>query len=93
MSSKVQSNGRFDAYTVGKKENRLFVVDQDRCKGCRICVTVCPYDALHMSETKTGRGFFYPIENGKCTACKQCLYACPDFVLSVHSLKDILLEV
>ena len=85
----VSHNKRFDAYVVGKRSNRVFVVDRDRCKGCRICVSVCPYEALAMSTDKTDRGYFYPVENGKCTACKQCLYACPDFVLSVHKVEEV----
>ncbi len=85
----VSRNERFDAYLVGKRSNRVFVVDRDRCKGCRICVSVCPYQALEMSREKTQRGYFFPIENGNCTACKQCLYACPDFVLSVHKLEEV----
>jgi 2-oxoglutarate ferredoxin oxidoreductase subunit delta len=86
---RVQKNERFDAYVVGKRQNRVFVVDRDRCKGCRLCTSICPYDALYMSKDKTYRGFIYPIENGKCTACKQCLYICPDFVLSVYSVDEV----
>ncbi len=86
---RVQHNERFDVFIVGKKRNRVFVVDRDRCKGCRICVSICPYNALEMSDKKTHRGYFYPIENGNCTACRQCLYACPDFVLSIHDLRDV----
>ena len=89
MNETTQRNERFNASIVGKKENKIFAIDKDRCKGCRICATICPYDALAMSKDKTNRGFIYPIENGKCTACKQCLYACPDFVLSLHDLTVI----
>lgn len=87
---KVESNERFDAYTVGKKDDRVFAVDRDRCKGCNICTKICPYDAIDMSKKKSFRGFYFPIENGKCTACRQCVYACPDFALSVHKLADVL---
>jgi formate hydrogenlyase subunit 6/NADH:ubiquinone oxidoreductase subunit I len=93
----VQSDDRFDAYIVGKRKNRVFVVDRGRCKGCKICVSVCPYDAIYMSNqadnpNKSKRGYFYPIENTLCTACKQCVYACPDFALSVHKLEDVMLS-
>lgn len=85
-----QSDDRFDAFIVGKNKNRVFVVDRGRCKGCNICVAICPYDAIFMSKEKSHRGFIYPIENTKCTACKQCCPACPDFALSVHKLEDVL---
>lgn len=83
-------NERFDVFVVGRKKDRVFVIDRDRCKGCRICTSICPYDALFMSKKKTYRGYFYPVENGNCTGCRQCLYACPDFVLSIHPLDEVL---
>jgi 2-oxoglutarate ferredoxin oxidoreductase subunit delta len=91
----VQSDDRYDAYIVGKRKNRVFVVDRGRCKGCKICVAVCPHNAIYMSNnadkpSKSKRGYFYPIENTKCTACKQCVYACPDFALSIHKLEEVL---
>ncbi len=87
------SNGRFEVYVVGKRKDKAFAVDRGRCKGCKICVTVCPYDALYMSKEKSQRGYFYPIENGKCVACRQCVYACPDFALSIHKLADVIMPV
>ncbi|MCY3413505.1 MAG: ferredoxin family protein [Candidatus Heimdallarchaeota archaeon] len=89
QNEKVQSNNRFDAYIVSKKEDRVFVVDRNRCKGCKICVSICPFDAIFMSNEKSHRGNFYPIENGACKACKKCLYACPDFALSIHMLEEV----
>jgi len=85
----IQSNERFDVYLVGNKHNRIFAVDRNRCKGCKICTSICPYNAIFMGKVKSHRGFIYPIENGKCTACKQCVYICPDFALSIHDAADI----
>lgn len=89
QNADVVSNERFDAYPASKRKDRLFVVDRGRCKGCKICTSVCPYDAIYMSSEKTGNGFFYPIENGKCKACRKCIYACPDFALSIHKTEDM----
>jgi 2-oxoglutarate ferredoxin oxidoreductase subunit delta len=88
----IYSDGIFDAYIVGSKSNRVFSLDRDRCKGCAICVKVCPYDAIVMSSKKTHMGYFHPIENGKCTACRECVLACPDFALSVHKLEDVKID-
>ncbi len=90
QSSDVQSNDRFDAYIVGKRKNRVFVINRDRCKGCRICASICPVEALFMSSDKTARGYIYPVENGACTACKKCIYACPDFAISLHKVKEVM---
>lgn len=88
------SNSRFDVYLVGKKKNRVFVLDRNRCKGCSICIISCSYNSIIMGTTKSHNGFFYPIENtNSCVACKQCTYACPDFALSIHKLEDIKREI
>ncbi len=89
QNEEVISNERFDTYPASKRKDRLFVIDRMRCKGCSICVSVCPYDALFMSKKKSTNGFIYPIENGACKACKKCLYACPDFALSIHKVEEV----
>lgn len=90
QNESVHSNDRFDVYLVSKKLDRVFIVDRDRCKGCKICVAVCPYDAIFMStDKKTKNGHAFPVENTKCKACKKCLYACPDFALSIYKLDEV----
>ncbi len=87
--SLVAYDERYDVFLVGKKKNRLLVVDKDRCKGCGNCVEICPYDALVIGDQKTPRGYFYPNEIGKCVACKQCVYMCPDFALSLYKVEEL----
>ena len=80
----------FDVFIVGKRKNLVLSVDAARCKGCRICVAICPHDALYMGNIRSPRGYVNPIENGRCTGCKQCVWACPDFALSVQKLDDVI---
>lgn len=35
------------------------VVDRERCKGCGVCVSVCPCDVLALSAEVNGKG--YPV--------------------------------
>ncbi|TAK32931.1 MAG: 4Fe-4S dicluster domain-containing protein, partial [Chloroflexota bacterium] len=35
-------------------------INAARCKGCEICVTVCPVDALQVSEQTNEWGYHYP---------------------------------
>ncbi|TAK29872.1 MAG: 4Fe-4S dicluster domain-containing protein, partial [Chloroflexota bacterium] len=57
-----------------------------RCKGCEICVTVCPVDALQVSEQTNEWGYHYPAlkAEGICTACKACALMCADLVIEVY---------
>lgn len=45
-------------------------VINELCKGCGLCVKVCPFEAIDMKEKLA-------VINEKCTACGQCIEACP----------------
>lgn len=63
------------------------VVDRDRCKGCALCVGVCPKHLLHMESGYNARGY-RPVmladSEGQCTGCAICAVICPDVVFSVY---------
>lgn len=46
------------------------VVLNDKCKGCKLCLKACPFEAIDM----VGK---LAVINDKCTACGQCIPACP----------------
>ena len=55
------------------------------CKGCGLCVPVCPKNILKMAETIDHRGVRIVIvdEEIDCTGCLQCATMCPDAALEV----------
>lgn len=46
------------------------IIIEDKCKGCRKCVKVCPFEAIDMNGKLA-------VINDKCTACGACVDACP----------------
>ena len=55
------------------------------CKGCGLCVPVCPKNILSMSETVDHRGICIVTVDEKieCIGCLQCATMCPDAALEV----------
>ena len=61
--------------------------DIDRCKGCGLCVTVCPKKIIVLSKEKINRKGHSPAEitdQEKCIACAFCATRCPDCVITVE---------
>ena len=59
----------------------------DRCKGCNLCVLVCPTNIIYLSkEDINTKG--YPVakveEMDKCIGCSSCALMCPDNVITVY---------
>lgn len=62
------------------------VVDQEMCKGCELCTTVCPYDLIHMTDYYNAKGYRPAAlvdPEGRCTGCTLCAMICPDAVITV----------
>jgi len=56
----------------------------DRCKGCDLCIEVCPPEVLVMSSDVNGLGFQFPLLLDGCTGCARCADVCPDFCFIVY---------
>jgi indolepyruvate ferredoxin oxidoreductase beta subunit len=50
------------------------------CKGCDICVKLCPERCLHLDEERV----VALADPAKCTGCRLCEWLCPDFAIRVH---------
>ena len=61
------------------------VIEEDRCKGCQLCVQFCPPKVLAMSSRLNSKGFYTVelIDEGRCTSCAACVLVCPDVVITV----------
>lgn len=66
----------------------VIVIEQDRCKGCALCTTVCPQDVIDMADKVLNTGGYHPAAlvdpEGKCTGCAICAAICPDACITVY---------
>jgi len=65
--------------------------DSERCKGCELCVSVCPEKILKMTDAYNSQGHRYPecIDEEKCTACTFCAIMCPDLAIQIYRLTSV----
>lgn len=67
------------------------VIDDDRCKGCTLCTTICPQHVVVMdNEHLNVRGYHpavYQDTQGDCTGCALCAVICPDACITVYRFK------
>lgn len=62
-------------------------IREDRCKGCGLCVAVCPRKILALSTTRFNSKGYNPVECAapeKCIGCAMCAAMCPDVVIRVE---------
>lgn len=71
-----------------KPLGEVFVIE-NRCKGCAMCIWVCPTEVLDVSPKMNAKGYHPPevVNPQWCTGCKLCEYICPDFAIYVVQLK------
>lgn len=54
-------------------------IHETMCKGCEICVELCPTKVLTMYNFKA-----YVEDLDKCIVCMMCELRCPDFAIEVY---------
>jgi len=59
-------------------------IDKERCKGCGICISLCPRDVLEFEEY-LNEGGNHPVRltGNECIGCRACVIMCPDIAIEL----------
>ena len=63
-------------------------VDNDKCKGCELCLTACKLGVIALSGPEKVNAFGYnylvAVAPDQCTGCALCAQMCPDSAIEVY---------
>ena len=57
------------------KKNKIQKELNEKCSGCGLCESICPRNAIEVTEKD---GFLRPQVNSNCVACGKCKNSCPN---------------
>jgi 2-oxoglutarate ferredoxin oxidoreductase subunit delta len=60
-------------------------IDKKRCKGCQLCIAVCPKKNLKAGTQMNARGVYavIAVDENDCTGCGMCYLMCPDACIEI----------
>ncbi len=61
-------------------------IREARCKGCELCVSVCPQKRLVMAKVLNVRGVYpaaFDESADECRGCMNCTLICPDLAIEI----------
>ena len=62
-------------------------IDTDRCKGCELCIGICPKHVLELDLSVVNVLGHHPVrllDDEACTSCALCARICPDAVFTIY---------
>ncbi len=63
------------------------IFNEERCKSCGLCVSVCPKKILQISKDKMNDKGYRPAEitnREECIGCAFCATMCPDAAITIE---------
>ncbi|MCL1794317.1 MAG: 4Fe-4S dicluster domain-containing protein [Oscillospiraceae bacterium] len=69
---------------------KTITFDEERCKGCGLCITVCPKKIITLEKEKINKKGYNPAgakEPDLCISCAQCAIICPDVAIRIENGK------
>lgn len=61
-------------------------VNPKYCKGCGLCIGICPKKIIRFSVNINEKGYNYAecFDQEACIACKMCYTICPDVAITIE---------
>jgi heterodisulfide reductase subunit A len=66
-------------------EGIIASINKERCSGCKLCVRVCPYEAISFIETEN----VAQVNEVLCKGCGNCAACCPSAACFVQNFQDL----
>ena len=68
-----------------KQRTTRIILDDRFCKGCSLCIQVCPQRLFVQGEKRSRGGYRMPevTREEECSNCLLCEMTCPDLALTV----------
>jgi 2-oxoglutarate ferredoxin oxidoreductase subunit delta len=65
-------------------------IDSNRCKGCGLCVSVCPKKVLKIFNQINSIGYYpaFQAHPKDCVFCAMCCLICPDVAITIIEIKE-----
>jgi len=61
------------------EERARVEIHADLCKGCGLCIEMCPEEVLARGTQLNRRGYHAALYKGQgCSGCAICFYTCPE---------------
>ena len=64
-------------------------INDVRCKGCELCVSVCPKGVLYINKEDANAAGYYPAavkEQNDCIGCQSCVRMCPEVAIRIEKI-------
>ncbi|MEJ2212349.1 MAG: nitroreductase family protein [Anaerolineae bacterium] len=68
----------------------MIIVDENKCRGCGLCVGICHERCISLDEGSGGKGI--GIDHTLCSTCTQCIAICPQQALSWNHVPPMAYE-
>ena len=69
---------------------KSIIFDEEKCKGCGLCITACPKKIIDLDTDKINKKGYNPAgvkDFDSCISCAQCAIICPHVVIKIENDK------